>query len=205
MAHPFIPFENTAKVELLFTLNGNTCENVWYFHNTAGSFSTVEMAVLASNIHGWYNSLYKTIQPAQVSATMIRVTDMTTQTSAGIEYTSGFPIVGTRGGSVSPANVTVAIKWLTGLRGRSYRGRTYVVGVAKDDVTGDTVTNTYLGSLNDVFQGFLDLDIADWEFVVASYFNDGAWRTTGVITPVTGVAINPVVDSQRRRLTGRGR
>jgi hypothetical protein len=50
-----------------------------------------------------------------------------------------------------------------------------------------------------------NLASAGFTLCVTSYRTSGAWRTTGVNTPVlNGVAIDTAIDSQRRRLVGRG-
>jgi len=46
---------------------------------------------------------------------------------------------------------------------------------------------------------------ATWQLVVVSYYNSGAWRTTAVATPIINFGFADLaIDSQRRRLVGRG-
>jgi hypothetical protein len=46
---------------------------------------------------------------------------------------------------------------------------------------------------------------ATWKMVVVSYYNNGAWRLTATITPIISFAFADLaIDSQRRRLPGRG-
>lgn len=205
MTHPFIPFENVAKLEMVFSQYGQVIENVYHVHNTVGSFGDTEMALLAAHFKGWWVSDLKPDCVNSVSLDMIRVKNLTTETGLGIEYTTGLPILGSSVSAGAPGNVTLSVKWTTGLSGRSFRGRTYHIGLASTLITGDTVGAGFIPNLVTAYGNLIDSMLADWELVVASSYHAGAWRTTGVATPITGVSIEPYVDSQRRRLAGRGR
>ncbi len=49
-----------------------------------------------------------------------------------------------------------------------------------------------------------DIEDADFFHSIVSYVEDGEPRVTGLVTPVTAYESDGVMDSQRRRLTGRG-
>jgi hypothetical protein len=138
---------------------------------------------------------------------MLRYTDLSTQTSGGIEYTQGMPIMGTFPDDQGmPSNVTVAVKWTTGLRGRSYRGRTYHIGIPRSCVEGNLVATEYVADLKDAYQTLINrFTQTGGAMVIASRQNNSVIRETGVSTPVTAVSIEHTIDSQRRRLPGRGR
>jgi len=73
-------------------------------------------------------------------------------------------------------------------------------------VIGNTVDGAVVLDLQAAYNDLRSLPFDNpWEHCVISRFNAGAPRTTGVATKVTScVVVDPYVDSQRRRLTGRG-
>jgi hypothetical protein len=132
--------------------------------------------------------------------------DLTVQNGLSLESTSSLPITGTNSNAGCSNNVTLAVKWQTGYAGRSYRGRTYFIGLTENNVTGDTVAGAYASGLQGAFEQLMsDLDGAGFGMGVLSRYHNNAPRTAGVLTPITSVSVDTVIDSQRRRLQGRGR
>lgn len=205
MAHPFIPFADTCKVQMIFSQYGQRLQNGYYFHNTAGSFGVAEMGLLAAYMKNWWDTNLKSLVTQDCSLVQIDCKDMTSQNAPGINYTTGLPIVGTAATEGNPTNVTVAIKLTTGLSGRSYRGRIFHIGLPQTTVTADAVDNNVLTALHSAYSILQSAPLTDWELVVASQYTNGAWRTSGVVTPVEAIAGDGYLDSQRRRLIGRGR
>lgn len=205
MAHPFIPAEDVAKVEMIYSWYSQTIENVFHCHNKDGAFGTTEMSLLAGYFKSWFDSNKKASTASTCSLQLIRVTDLTTETSPGIEYTTGLPIAGTSADPGAPSNVTLAVKWTTGLRGRSYRGRTYIPGMTASVFTGNTISGGNATALTTIYAGLITNMLAPWELVVVSLMHDGAWRSVATVTPISGASVDIYADSQRRRLTGRGR
>jgi hypothetical protein len=109
--------------------------------------------------------------------------------------------VGQEGGSPTPSSVACVITWRTDRTGRSYRGRTYIGGMADSGVVANTVQTTPLANINTFATNVIaSLGGRGYNLVVASYRHNKAALTTAVGTPIrTGVA-NSRVDTQRRRL-----
>jgi hypothetical protein len=105
-----------------------------------------------------------------------------------------------------PNNVTWAIKFNTANRGRSGRGRNYIIGLTKPKVAANLLNPITAGQFVDGYLDLLtDLAASDWEWVVYSRFEDKVERTTGLAQPVVSVSFaDLILDSQRRRLPGRG-
>jgi len=116
---------------------------------------------------------------------------------------------GANGGDTSPAmpgNVTWCVSFRTNQRGRSSRGRNYIYGITEAVAAGnfiDTATaNTWVGFYELMMSPTFAPDFA-WS--VLSRYTDGAARTSGLAIPITSViATDYALDSQRRRLAGRG-
>jgi hypothetical protein len=108
-----------------------------------------------------------------------------------------------------PNNVAIVMSLKTGLRGKSFRGRIYHVGLSDAVVTANAVTTVQRDalvagySLLTTFAGATGEAI--FNLVVLSYYASSVLRPTPIATPVTSVTSDGIVDSQRRRLPGRGR
>lgn len=105
---------------------------------------------------------------------------------------------GTRAGFSLPGNVAVVISWRTGRAGRSYRGRTYVGNLSEGDVEGDTYTSGLLTKLAELGAEMLVSRLA------GRFFPAVGSRKLNLSTIINSFILEPTVDSQRRRLAGRG-
>lgn len=203
---PFVPIPSTVQVETVFEYHGERCENVYHCQFQA-AYDSSDIGNLLDTFRTWWAADLQQHLPGELSLVNLIGTDQASQTGPRVEDATGLPLSGT---SVStpamPGNVTVAVRWLTEQRGRSYRGRTFHLGIREASVEGNQITDAFRTNLITAYAGLLtDLTTFGAPLVVASRFSEGAPRTTGVATLVTGVYVDPDVDSQRRRLAGRGR
>jgi hypothetical protein len=144
---------------------------------------------------------------AATSLQAIEVTDVSQENGVGIIYTSGLPLVGEGTGDTMPNNSTVASKLVSGLTGRSQRGRSYFVGMDRENTTANRqgITAAFQDALTEAWEALIDaIGTEGFELVVKSLFHNGVPRTTGVVTPITNAVVNTTLDSQRRRLPERG-
>lgn len=201
---PFVPFTAVAKCELIFRQDNQIIENVLHY-KALNTFGIEAMELLADSLKTQWNTSLKQLTFSNVSLVAIRITDLTSDISPVVEYVTGLPISGTLTGTALPNNVTVVTKLITLLRGRSYRGRVYQVGLSSTAINGNVLTTTYRTSLQAAWSLMLSMGgEEDWRLVVASRQNNGVIRGEGVATLVESVSVNPTLDSQRRRLPERG-
>jgi hypothetical protein len=203
--HPYIPVLNVAEARLQFITPGGQAENVLNFE-LPDSSDVAALEQLAGDLAVWFRADYQALINSGCALEQIVVTDLTTNTGPQITYIAGLPASGTGGDSL-PMNVTVAVKHVTLDRGRSKRGRSYIVGPPTTAVdSGDIIATAYLTASDTAFN---DLRVGDFAtnnetFGIVSRCNGNSWRATGIFTPVTHSSTDRVFDSQRRRLTGRG-
>lgn len=201
----FVPFANTAQIEMVFSQSGQIVENV--FHVEKGSpYDADDLAIAAATFVDWWDTEMQALIPDNVSLNVVRARALDTESGVAIEYTTSLPLVGGNGSNTMPNNVTFAIKWSTGLAGRSYRGRTYHIGVEPSNLVdpnhlSSSAVTGFTAAYSALLTSFTD---PDEHLVVASRVNGGAPRVTGVTTEITAATINPTLDSQRRRLPERG-
>lgn len=205
---PFIPAPGVLQVEAVYKCLGEFCENVYHVYNGtwAGALTPTIMQHIAQLVEAWESGTGRGYRHQQSVLDHIVVRDLSTQTGPAIERTPTTVVTGLRPATPAPNNVTVAVKWNTLLRGRSYRGRTFHIGMPMDFVTGDQIT----AAAHDLMIGGYDglrtslAESADQTMVVLSYAHNKFWRDTAVATPIVNCSVNLDLDSQRRRLAGRG-
>ena len=132
----------------------------------------------------------------EVTVRGITVTDLRTE-GAPEFFTDAhsFPQVGTATGQPLPPQVAALLSWQTALRGRSYRGRTYLVGFAENFSDGRSVDSAIVASM----ESARDAILAFGTWGVISRFHDGVQRPTGVINTFTGGTAHSRWRTQRRR------
>lgn len=202
---PFIPTPQTLQVEFVHLFNGQYVE--WVLHYTGSAApDTTNMTAFAAACVTWWNANIRSRMTAAVQLIQVKVTDMSSATGEVVTYGTGLPSTGTAVGDSLPNNVALVISKRTNKRGRSFRGRIYMFGWPEAENAGNTVspttTNAYLtawGLLKTLVVGS-----DSWGMVVLSRYNAGVPRPFGVPTLVTNFTTDGSVDSQRRRLPGRG-
>ena len=201
----FIPVTNVASVEMIFVILNQRVENVYHCIANTTPITYSGLATLCGAFKDWYNTTGKALSVDNLVLEKIVAKDLTSQSGPAIEYTTGLPQAGTHVATAYPTNVTVAVSFGTALRGRSYRGRIYQNGLSNDRVVANKITSSYQ---EDLIAGYAALksavNTAGWDLAVVSRYHNKAARTSGVATPITSVSVDINLDSQRRRLTGRG-
>lgn len=203
----FIPAENTALVEFVCLFQDQICENTLYFRRDGG-WDLGSMTALWENCLNWWINFVEDYVSVNVELQEIKITDLTSDTAPVYSAAPSPKPNGNVTGDPLPNNVSLAVSFRTSGRGRSSRGRNYVFGLAEAEVTGNVVEAGYLSTIQtayDSVQSDIAVDLgADW--VVVSRYHNKAPRTTALVQQVTAaVIVDPFVDSQRRRLPGRGR
>jgi hypothetical protein len=203
---PFIPTPGGIKVCMRFTKAGQIVCNV--FHVQTDNPPDVAMLELIASIFktAWVTHL-QGLTSSDVTLTAIEVTDISTSSGLGIEYTDGLPLAATNNSGATPNNVTVATKLTSGLTGRSRRGRSFMIGVPVGMLSGDKqhVVQQLIDGLNAFIEDVAATLITEsLKLAILSLFTGGAPRSNGVLTEVLGSSVNDTLDSQRRRLPERG-
>lgn len=203
----FIPVENTVEINVRFLLHTQQCENVLSFTRNEGEVNPDNMKTLAQALSAYWIANFIPYQSYQASLREIYVVDLNTDTSPTYTETAGLPVAGGNLGDAAPGGTTLCYSFRTAARGRSGRGRNYFIGIPKPQLVGNAVISTYA---DDVLSGYAGLVGPDslapgWTWCVVSRFLNGSPRTAGVVREIQAATlVNTYVDSQRRRLEGRG-
>jgi len=202
----FVAIPQAAEAKLFFTYQGQRCMNVLGFRRP-DAFDAAELTDLAADLVVWWSGNLQPISTDDLTLRAIVCTALDSEEAPSIEYTTTLPVTGSLVEESLPNNVTLAIKFSTAERGRSGRGRNYLMGLQKDQEGANLINSTYANQFVDAYLQLLAEDVlpAGTQWAVLSRFADNAPRDPGVASLVTGVSLTDYVcDSQRRRLPGRG-
>lgn len=200
----FIPVPNTALVELVYQQSDQITENTLYFEG-ATPWDATSLTELAEEVRDWWIAGPRTDTSDSTALRVVRATSLESQSAPGVEIAITSGGLGAETSPALPNNVTQVTTFITALRGRAYRGRNYRVGMTENMTTGNTVDGTYTSSWNTMYVGLNTAVTANSAVhVVVSRQLNNVPRTTGVATPVVSYRTDDTVDSQRRRLPGRG-
>jgi hypothetical protein len=196
----------TIEVDLHQRLDGQRLENSLYFHKTGG-WVAADVPVVYNALLLWWNANLSASQSNQLTLAEISIVSLESDTAFSFDIATPVPNPAgdVTSGSV-PNNVALCVSIRTDLRGRSYRGRNYVPGLPVNQVTQNTVSAPTVAAIQTSYNDLIAVASgfgAQW--VVVSRYTGNAPRVTGVHRAVTSALIvDATVDSQRRRLPGRG-
>jgi|SRR5215216_185592 len=188
---------NTAEVVVKQRLYGQDVLNVWHVQVSA-SPDEAELLDVAAHFQLGYGDLFTHLSD-EIALTEIFVRNL--GVVGGIEAT--LSITPEQVGGIStesmPSGVALCISLRTALGGRRFRGRKYFAGIPRSEVVANSFTSAFVGALLGSIGGMIgDLATAGNPISIASF-------TGSTLVPVTAaVAADLDVDSQRRRLNGRG-
>lgn len=205
----FVPVPNTAQANIRYLQGGQQIQNSIYFQ-LGTPWTPLLLSSLAGNVRAeWITHVMPTLS-AGVSLVDVHTVDISDDTGPVGDATGAVVPGGVTDTNPLPNHVTFAIKFTTSARGPGARGRIYLPGPSDAGVTGNTLTIGYAEDLRDGVAaacGAIETGVgAGCIHVVPHRFEGGVPLSVGLARGVTGYGFTDlVVDSQRRRLPGRGR
>lgn len=201
----FIPALNTAKVVLEQLFGSQTMANILYF-TLAGGWDEASLTALAEAARDWWIDNMQAHINAGSALTAVTATDVESETGPSVTVAVSPAEAGALTGAAIPTNCAIVVTFRTAGRGRSSRGRNYIGGLDADQLASNTDMNVpSLGNFTTAYEALSDVEVATGAtHVVVSYYHEKAPRATGLVQPVTAVTADTHLDSQRRRLAGRG-
>lgn len=179
----------------------NTFSYAWTGSTTAPTVT--QLNAMAQNFWTAVGTLYTTMLCGNVNVQNVetRWLDPLGPPIVG-GYTVPQPHPGTSPGNATPANAAVVLSWRTGLAGRAYRGRTYLPGIGESSQVNSTVNSSYITAATALANALVAFNngggIVGVQMVVASFVKQ-------LLNQILFVVIDNAIDSQRKRLIGRGR
>jgi hypothetical protein len=203
---------HTARITVGWTyLNAPVqCENVFYLFDASDAIFGSPLTVAAA-IH---TAVVSDLAPAtapEIIYNEIGFEDVRTVPFGGVVLATALtPGTHSYGGSSLPSDVCIAVKKSTATLGRSGRGRWFfplgnAATLLRPDEIGPAVATLITGALAN-FQATVEAISGTPQMGIVSYTAAGTPRSAGLFSRITGWSVGDLyVDSQRRRLLGRGR
>lgn len=199
----FIPFPvGTVEAIFHYFLNGIPVANSLGFATVGGAPATVtDGQNLANALNTWANLNLADWQSENLVYSDCTVYDLTSAGGWVANETNSGPGSITTG--TPPNQVSMTVTFQTANRGRSFRGRNYIVGLPEADLQDPkTWGATIIGKMVNAFAALPPAAAAvGFGHVVLSRNAGGHPRVVGVATPVLTYRVNAPVYTQRRRLT----
>lgn len=204
--HDFIPVNGAASMELHFTQAGEIRINKLHYFNSSG-WSETSLTECAQLILGLWGTNFAPITASDVQLLEVIATDLQGDTAPRVVVTPDSPITGADTNAAMPGNVTLAAALHTSARGRGSQGRVFTVGMTRPRATGNEVTADYRDSVVAAWTALKTFEglTLTYGMCVVKYCRGGVWLTEGLYNEVTSITADRLVDSQYRRLGGRGR
>jgi len=202
----FVPVPDSVLVEIVMELDGQIVENTLWFQASA-SFDTGDMGTLGLAVLSWWETEIAPGVADDLTVSGLNITDMRTQTGPGLFLLPSAPLAGEGTSPPLPNSNALCISFRTAARGRSARGRNYICGLQESQVTKSRVDAGVPDFFQDAYAAMIGAGTLSpgWQWCVVSRISGGEARATALVRPVTAaVVVDSVIDSQRRRLPGRG-
>lgn len=193
------------RAVLNFSYDNEPAANVLHFRESIVPASG-DPCLLGEDLATWWSTEVAPNVPSTCILNNVTVTDLSASGPPACVFTAGLPDSGGGASAQLPNNATLVFSVRTLLRGRSFRGRIYHVGLGETFVTGNQAVALLLAPLLAAYQTLVtDLGTpgtTGWQLGILSYFTAGALRPQPVFTDADSISTDGVVDSQRRRLPG---
>lgn len=203
---PFVSALGTAKVELRYQIDGQRIENLLYFYlganPTDGDFEALGEALLV-----WYEDTLAPTLTTAIALHEVFITDLSSSTGPVFSLTPAEGAIrGVRSVTSLPSGNALCVSFRTNGRGRSARGRNYVAGLGISDTNESIFLPSPAENVRSAYSALLSTGVvgtAVWS--VVSTIHAKAPREAALVQPITGAVLTDLaIDSQRRRLPGRG-
>lgn len=202
----FQPVVGSVQCAIRHTLFGQQVINTMSFYLGSPSTTQATLNTLAAQLSAaWATNIMPRLSSELVHQGVTAYSLDSSAAPVGV-FNRPTPLPGGANIPSLPGNVAFCCKFLTGGRGRTSRGRIFIGGLPETSVAGNTLLQaeadlivTGLGAIRGA------LATNSFEQIVISRYLNGVVRPSGAIRSVSSAAYsNLTVDSQRRRLTGRG-
>lgn len=180
--------------------NGVPVVNVFHF-DANHSVTLADLITANANVMWFWDNSYKL--QAHTSLQLLDVTSTDISVANGIQdvYVPPSTTTGVVTGDAAAANAALVVSQRTERTGRSFRGRTYLAGLAASQFAdAQHLETTFVADVASGFQAFIDfVTAAGHTLSILSKYAGGVARIAGLLTEITSLIVNTVVDSQRRR------
>jgi len=202
----FVPAPQIVMAEIRALFAGQKIENRVMI-DTLAAVTPGVVDDVANIVDVWAQERYFPVLPSRVTLNSVVATDMSASDGPQHTITPEATVVGGLAAEVMPNETTFCIGLKSNSRGRSARGRFYVLGLARPDVTDNDLSavraNSFVAAMAELITR---ITAAGWRLVVVSYISEGVARPGGPVyyEIVNATYSDLVVDSMKSRKPGVG-
>jgi hypothetical protein len=202
------PVSSCIRATCQGSANGVQVANVFHLLATSGGtgpFSTADITGVATAVGTIYKARFQALLSANYSGVTVTAIDLTNDVGAGSTYTTA--MVGSDGGTTTPASAAACITWRIP---RHYRGghpRTYLGPLGSTAIGGPTnLAAGYVTALQTAATGFLtDCNAIvsggiGFKLICVHRYRNGVILATPTVDLISSASVDNRIDSQRRRL-----
>lgn len=200
------PVAATIGLELVYTLDNQIVENTLYVRKDDPVVIDDLLIIADAAIEWWAADIAPTLSN-RLTLQRVIGTDLSSATGPAVLDTGFLPASGGVNSDPVPNNCALCITFATALRGRSFRGRNYIPAIPEANVALNTVDSAVAEDLRAGYANFNSHLPDGFRHVVVSRTVNGVVQMPSALTNdvISYVLTDLTIDSQRRRLPGRGR
>lgn len=205
----FQPVPNTVELTVQGTYDGQLVENKFYA-KASETITDVLVAAITQVVADWVSNTFLDTVSNSYSHRRVIGRDLSSEASFEVVDASHAGETGGISGAALPGNASLAVHRDTGLSGKKAKSRVYWPSIphsalASPDVFGTSYATLVLGAIETLRENIEDEPSATWEYGYPQRILNAVRLTTANFIPVIGHTLTDLfVDSQRRRLEGRG-
>lgn len=196
----FIPVTGVIRVWCNYVLGSRNMGSAFHIDWQASNPTLADVQGAVDLIDTWQEDWLSPLLSQDINLTYIEGTSLSSESAP--QYRKDISPIrpGEVASSVLAGGTAAVITWKTALRGRSYRGRTYVCGIPESALASGLFDSTFVNGLTVAAnQLYTACNGNDTPLCVVSRYHLGEPREVGVRTFVNTWAVNNRPDSQRRR------
>lgn len=191
---------NGVKVALVQNQNGVPVVNTFHV-KTAGTVTDTDLISIGNIFLDWWRDDIRPYCVPSLSLDQIVVTDISIANGHQVQLNVVTDNTGTLSSAALGGNSAMVISWRTPNTGRSFRGRSYIGGLGTIElVDAQHFQATTIAGMAGSAVNLIDvLETAGYILCVISRVSAGVARVSALLTQITGVIVDTVVDTMRRR------
>jgi len=204
---PFVPVPATVKVSLFYTMDNQQCMNRIHVSTSPTLPSAGDCATIAAAVAGWWLGNVQPLVSNTLSLRAVEAVSIAEPNGPQAVFSAGLPVIGAKVQDPLPNSTALAVSLRSGLTGRSARGRWFWLGFTEDQIAGNVVNAGVATSIVAAMDNLLSTITGLSAFpAIVSYIANGVPRPGGPVKFFINDAlvVDTIVDTQRRRLPGRG-
>lgn len=204
---PFVPAPNVVELQFRCTFDGEQTMNRVHVHVGGPPTQAICQALATAGLTWWTGNV-TAITGATLALREVYCKGVDNLNSFEATASPPAPVPGTQVGDTLPNNCSLAVSLRSGLTGRSARGRWFWQGLTEAQVTASRVIAGTVASIDAAITNLRSAIVTlGHELIIVSYRANGIPRPGGPVyfSVINVIVVDSVIDSQRRRLPGRGR